>query len=234
MTNIASRLVRIEIGCAMHGILNMILFLSKKLEKCLVYALCQVNKGKVLFRVRFLASTVGHLISMYAVFGDTVRQSTRFVYDCVWWKASWQGRVVSTQDALNELSFWDKNCRLLNSKGSTISTMTVNTVFDREFFVWRSYLCNQCISPLTLWVRTPRCILYNICDKLCEWLSVGRWFSPSTSASSINRIVESGVKHHKPSQSIARNICINGVFLISPLFHFLPDSRTVMFHIIFN
>ena len=83
MTNIASRLVRIEIGCAMHGILNMILFLSKKLEKCLVYALCQVNKGKVLFRVRFLASTVGHLISMYAVFGDTVRQSTRFVYDCV-------------------------------------------------------------------------------------------------------------------------------------------------------
>jgi hypothetical protein len=47
---------------------------------------------------------------------------------------SWQGRVVSTQDALNELSFWDKNCRLLNSKGSTISTMTVNTVFDRVCF----------------------------------------------------------------------------------------------------
>jgi hypothetical protein len=106
----------------------------QKLEKCLVYALCQVNKVKVLFRVRFLASIVGHLISMYAVFGDTVRQSTRFVYDCVWWKASWQGRVVSTQDALNELSFWDKNCRLLNSKGSTISTMTVNTVFDGVVF----------------------------------------------------------------------------------------------------
>jgi hypothetical protein len=39
----------------------------QKLEKCLVYPLCQVNKGKVLFRVRILASTVGHLISMYAV-----------------------------------------------------------------------------------------------------------------------------------------------------------------------
>jgi hypothetical protein len=82
------------------------------------------------------------------------------------------------------------------------------------YFLWRSYPCNQCISPLTLWVRTPRCILYNICDKVCEWLSVGRWFSPGTPASSTNRIVESGVKHHKPksSQSIASNICINGVF----------------------
>jgi hypothetical protein len=43
-------------------------------------------------------------------------------------------------------------------------------------------------------------------------LAVGRWFSPGTPASSTNIIVESGVKHHKPNQSIARNICINGVF----------------------
>jgi hypothetical protein len=32
---------------------------------------------------------------------------------------------------LTELSFWEKNCRLLNLERSTISTMTVNTVFDR-------------------------------------------------------------------------------------------------------
>ena len=60
-----------------------------------------------------MASIVGHLISMYAVFGDTVRQSTRFV--CM-------------------TAFYAKNCRLLNSKGSIISTMTVNKVFDRVFF----------------------------------------------------------------------------------------------------
>jgi hypothetical protein len=70
---------------------------------------------------------------MYAMLGDTVGQSTRFVYYCVLCKAGCQGRVVSTQDTLNELSFWDKNCRLFNSKRSTISTMSINTVVDRVF-----------------------------------------------------------------------------------------------------
>jgi hypothetical protein len=60
-----------------------------------------------------LAGIVGQFISMYAVFGDTVRQSTRFV--CM-------------------TAFYANNCRLLNSKGSIISTMTVNKVFDRVFF----------------------------------------------------------------------------------------------------
>ena len=71
-----------------------------------------VDKRKMLLRVRFFASIVGQLISMYAVFGDTVRQGTRFV--CI-------------------TAFYAKNCRLLNSKGSIIST-TVNKVFDRVFF----------------------------------------------------------------------------------------------------
>jgi len=86
-------------------------------------------------------------------------------------------------------------------------------------FLWRSYLlvCNQCLSPLALWVRTPLrwgVFFTTLCDKVCEWLSAGRWFSPGTPASSTNKIVESGAKHHrpKPNQSIARNICINGEF----------------------
>jgi len=53
----------------------------QKLEKCLSYALYQVEKGIHLFRVRFSASFVGQLISMHTVFGDTVRQSPRFLYD---------------------------------------------------------------------------------------------------------------------------------------------------------
>ena len=71
-----------------------------------------VDKWKMLLRVRFLASIVGQLISMYAVFGDTVRQCIRFV--CI-------------------TAFYAKNCRLLNSKDSIIST-TVNKVVDRVFF----------------------------------------------------------------------------------------------------
>jgi hypothetical protein len=54
---------------------NGIIFVKEeriqKLEKCFTYALCQVEKGKILFRVRFLASIVGQLISMHAVISDT-------------------------------------------------------------------------------------------------------------------------------------------------------------------
>ena len=69
----------------------------------------------------------------------------------------------------------------------------------------KKYLCNQGLSPLTLWVRTPcRWDVLNatLCDKACQWLATGRWFSPGTPVSSITKInrhgniVESGAKHH--------------------------------------
>jgi len=46
-------------------------------------------------------------------------------------------------------------------------------------------------------------------DKVCQWLTAGRWFTPGTLVSSTNKtdpprynwnIVKSGVKHHKPNQ----------------------------------
>jgi hypothetical protein len=53
-----------------------------------------------------------------------------------------------------------------------------------------NYLCNQCLSPLTLWVRIPlrRGVLDStICDKVCQWLATCRWFSPWTPVSSTNK-----------------------------------------------
>ena len=44
-----------------------------------------------------------------------------------------------------------------------------------------NYLCNQCLSPHTLWVRIPprRDVLdATLCDKVCQWLATDRWFSP--------------------------------------------------------
>jgi hypothetical protein len=73
---------------------------------------------------------------------------------------------------------------------------------------------NQCLSPLKLRVRIPfRWGILNttLCDKVCQWLAAGRWFSP---VSSTNKtwpprynwnIVESGVKHHDPN-TITLNI----------------------------
>jgi len=53
-----------------------------------------------------------------------------------------------------------------------------------------NYLCNQCLSPLTLWVRTRvrRGVLEStLCDKVCQWLAEGQRFSPGTPVSSINK-----------------------------------------------
>jgi hypothetical protein len=53
-----------------------------------------------------------------------------------------------------------------------------------------NYLCNQCISPLKLWVR----ILLRwgeldttLCDKACQWLVAGLWFSLGTPIFSTNK-----------------------------------------------
>ena len=53
-----------------------------------------------------------------------------------------------------------------------------------------NYLCNQCLSPLTLWVGIlfRRDVLDTIlCDKVCQWLAAGRWYSPGTPVSFTNK-----------------------------------------------
>jgi hypothetical protein len=53
-----------------------------------------------------------------------------------------------------------------------------------------SYLCNQCLSPLTLWGRIPLrrgAVDTTLCDKVCQWLVAGLWFSPGTPVSSTNK-----------------------------------------------
>ena len=53
-----------------------------------------------------------------------------------------------------------------------------------------SYLCNQCLSPLMLWVRISiraRYTTQSIHDKICQWLATVRWFSPGTPVSSTSK-----------------------------------------------
>jgi hypothetical protein len=43
-----------------------------------------------------------------------------------------------------------------------------------------NYLCNQCLSLLTMWFQIPlrRGVLdATLCDTVCQWLTAGRWFS---------------------------------------------------------
>jgi hypothetical protein len=51
-----------------------------------------------------------------------------------------------------------------------------------------NYLCNQCILPLMVWVRISirvRCT--TLCDRVRQWLTTGRWFSPGPSVCSNNK-----------------------------------------------
>ena len=51
-----------------------------------------------------------------------------------------------------------------------------------------NYLCNQCLSPLMLWVWISfRARCKTLCDKVCQWLATGRWFAPGPLVSSINK-----------------------------------------------
>jgi len=51
-------------------------------------------------------------------------------------------------------------------------------LYDSWFY---SHLCNQCLSPLMLWVwilLMARCTA--LFDKVCQWLATGWWFSMGT------------------------------------------------------
>jgi hypothetical protein len=53
-----------------------------------------------------------------------------------------------------------------------------------------NYLCNQCLSPLRLWVwilLRQGVLNTTLYDKVCQWLVTGRWFSLGTPVSSTNK-----------------------------------------------
>jgi hypothetical protein len=50
-----------------------------------------------------------------------------------------------------------------------------------------NYLCNQCL-PLKFEFEIPiHGKVYSFCDKLCQWLATGRWFSTGTPVSYTNK-----------------------------------------------
>ena len=83
-----------------------------------------------------------------------------------------------------------------------------------------------------------------LCDKACQWLATGRWFSPGTPVSSTNKteryywnIVESGVKYHNPQrllisaswlikQSAFRHVAQLGHIILIPSTSYLLLLRT--------
>jgi hypothetical protein len=73
-----------------------------------------------------------------------------------------------------------------------------------------NYLCNQCLSPLMLCDRISIRERYpTLCDKVCQWLETGRWFSPGPPVSSTNKtdwhniteiLLKVVLKHHQANK----------------------------------
>jgi hypothetical protein len=87
---------------------------------------------------------------------------------------------------------------------SYLNILEISTSWLWSYGSWNfHYLSNQCLSPLMLWVRISiRARCTTLCDKVCQWLSIGQWFPPP-----INwppwynwNIVENGVKHHQTNK----------------------------------
>ena len=89
-------------------------------------------------------------------------------------------------------------------------------------------LCNQCLSPLTLWVQIPLrrgSLNTTLCDKVWQWLATCLWFSPGTPVSSTNKtdshkITEILLKValNTTNQTKPRILTINDITIIMPLF----------------
>ena len=72
--------------------------------------------------------------------------------------------------------------QFLYTKGLLWSWLYGNWIYN--------YLCNQCLSKLTLWVLIllRRGVLdTTLCDKVCQWLATGRWFSPVSPTNKTDR-----------------------------------------------
>jgi len=63
-------------------------------------------------------------------------------------------------------------------KQQCISNMGPSCPWSYDSWIY-TYLCNQCLSPLMVWVQISirgRCTI--LCDIVCQWLATGQWFSP--------------------------------------------------------
>jgi hypothetical protein len=86
---------------------------------------------------------------------------------------------------------WFKYVSIIDAKPSMVYSLTsvcwfkyVGPSWSWSYGSWiYNYLCNQCLSPLTLWVRIPfrwDILDTTLRDKICQW------FSPGTPISSTN------------------------------------------------
>ena len=96
----------------------------------------------------------------------------------------------------------------------------------------------QVVSSIPARARSTR---YNICDKVCQWLATGQWFSPGIAVSSTNRtdhhdiakillkVASPNTKHQRNMTKLIFKTLVEDVFskVLSRLFY---HSRYIKFY----
>ena len=104
------------------------------------------------------------------------------------WQCRYNGFCVMTF-----VQSWIFNTNIIIFKIDIVS-LPVSKRWEGLSWVWSygswiyKYLCSQCLSPLMLWIRISiRARCTTLCDKVCQWLVTGQWFSPGSPVSSTNK-----------------------------------------------
>jgi hypothetical protein len=72
-----------------------------------------------------------------------------------------------------------------------------------------------------------------VCDKVCQWLATGRWFSPGTPISSTNKTDRHGIteillKVVINTKKLHKVICNSYLFTFFFLYHYTTNNQTVI------
>lgn len=76
----------------------------------------QISSGSLLLKARTLASISGQIISMKSGIGNIVSFMTRYLFNCLQTRASWNSPVLVDYRVLEELTFWKEHVSKLNGQ----------------------------------------------------------------------------------------------------------------------
>jgi len=71
-----------------------------------------------------------------------------------------------------------------------VASLVVTRNWSLAWAWFYNFLYNECLSPRKFWIQSHswRVVLdTTLCDKVFQWLTTGRWFSPGTPVSSTNK-----------------------------------------------
>ena len=114
-----------------EGILKVTSERMDKMIQCIQDIQDKIVSGRTRFRVKFVASIVGQIISMEAAIGNAVRFNTRFLYQDILARTSWNSSIELSSQSLRELEFWKNNSRSIN--GQEIKSVS-NEIKDLNIF----------------------------------------------------------------------------------------------------